>query len=111
MDRQVSQYGRTRKAVEEAIRICSDEGVLKEYLNSRKKEVIDVMITLFSQEYAVDAYAKESREEGREEGKLQATIEMCQEIGHSYEETVARVMRKYGLQRDAAEKYMNDYWK
>ena len=127
MDQQVRQYGRTRKAVEQAIRICSDEGVLKEYLNSRKKEVIDVMITLFSQEYAVDAYAKESREEGREEGiqigreegiqigreegKLQDLIEIYQEDGYSYEETVARVMRKYGLQRDAVEEYMNKYWK
>ena len=76
-----------------------------------KSEVPDLKIEIFSQAYAVEMYAKESREEGREEGKLQAKIEMCQEIGHSYEETVARVMRKYGLQRDVAEKYMNDYWK
>ena len=35
------------------MRICKSEGVLREYLESRKKEVIDIMITLFGQEYAV----------------------------------------------------------
>ena len=36
--------------------------MLKEYLESREKEVVDIMITLFGQEYAVEAYAASERQ-------------------------------------------------
>ena len=47
---QVRAYGRTRKAVEETIRICQDEDVLKEYLERQREEVIDIMLALFDEE-------------------------------------------------------------
>ena len=47
MDEQIQKYGRTRKAVEETIRICRNRSVLVEYLQEREKEVFDIMITLF----------------------------------------------------------------
>ena len=42
-------FGRSKTAVEETICICKSEGVLKEYLESREKEVVDIMIILFGQ--------------------------------------------------------------
>ena len=42
-------HGRTEQAVRETIRICKDRNVLKEYLESREKEVIDMMVTLFDE--------------------------------------------------------------
>ena len=59
LDQQIEKFGRTKTVAEETIRICKSEGVLREYLESREKEVIDIMITLFGQEYAVEAYAEE----------------------------------------------------
>ena len=47
---QVQIYGRSRKAVEETIRICQDEDILKEYLERQRAEVIDMMLALFDQE-------------------------------------------------------------
>lgn len=47
-DDQVKLYGRVRFAVEEIIRICQDKNVLREYLESRKKEVITIMNTLLT---------------------------------------------------------------
>ena len=38
---QVRIHGRTRKAVEETIRICQNEDVLKEYLERQREEVMD----------------------------------------------------------------------
>ena len=61
------KHGKTRAAAEEAIRICKNRGVLVDYLNSREKEVIDIMIMLFDQEYAVKQYGKAQKEEGRDE--------------------------------------------
>ena len=69
MDDQVKILGRTQEAAIEAIRICCDRGVLKDYLKEREKEVITIMITLFNQEYATQQYGKAQKEEGRAEGE------------------------------------------
>ena len=55
---QVSIYGRTRKAIQEAIRICKDRNVLKEYLESKEKEVVNMMMELYDQEEVMRSYIK-----------------------------------------------------
>ena len=52
-------HGRTRKAVQETIRICKDRDVLREYLSSREKEVASIMMALFDQEKAVEQFGYE----------------------------------------------------
>lgn len=52
-------YGNTRQAVTETIRICKDRNVLKEYLESKEQEVVDIMMTLFDDEQILKAYAKD----------------------------------------------------
>ena len=56
--KQTSIYGRSRKAIQEAIRICKNRNVLKEYLESREKEVIDMMMDLYDQEEVMRSYVK-----------------------------------------------------
>ena len=77
---QVKQQGRTREAVLETIRICKDRKILKEYLESREKEVVDIMMTLFDQEYAVERYGDEKKAEGIAEGTIKAKREMTYEL-------------------------------
>ena len=76
---QTALYGRTREAVLETIRICKDANILKEYLESREKEVISIMMTLFDQEYAVERYGDEKKAEGiilgRAEGRAEGITE------------------------------------
>lgn len=60
-DEQVKKYGLTVEAVREAIRICKDRDVLKEYLSGRESEVVDIMLTLFGQEEVWDMHVR-SRE-------------------------------------------------
>ena len=72
---QVKQQGRTREAVLETIRICKDRKILKEYLEGREKEVVDIMMTLFDQEYAVERYGDEKKAEGIAEGKAKGLAE------------------------------------
>ena len=71
-------YGRTRKAVLETIHICKDQDVLAEYLKDREKEVVDIMMTLFEQEYAVERYGDEKRAEGRAEGRKEMALSLFQ---------------------------------
>ncbi len=47
---QVKRYGRSREAVTETIRICKDRNLLREFLESREKEVVSIMMTLFDEE-------------------------------------------------------------
>ena len=54
LDDQYRRYGRTRKAIEETIRLCKDKNVLRKYLDEREGEVIDMMVTLFDQETVLE---------------------------------------------------------
>ena len=67
-------HGRTKEAVRETIRICKDRDVLREYLSSREKEVVSIMMSLFDQERAVEQFGYEKRQEGREEGREEGRI-------------------------------------
>ena len=60
---QVKLYGRTTEALREMIRICKEQDVLKEYLEAREKEVIDIMATLFDQETVLNAWKYEMMQE------------------------------------------------
>lgn len=56
---QRKKYGQTRTTITETIRICKDRNVLKEYLESKESEVIDMMMTLFDDDYILEAYARD----------------------------------------------------
>ena len=55
---QASIHGRTRKAIQEAIRICKDRNVLKEYLESKEKEIVNMMMELYDQEEVMRSYIR-----------------------------------------------------
>ena len=65
---QYQKYGRTEKAIREAIRICKDKNVLREYLESREKEVVNIMNLLFDEEYIMAAHDKTVRQAGYNQG-------------------------------------------
>ncbi len=77
---QVALYGRTLTAAKEIIRICRDRNLLKEYLGEREKEVEEIMLTLFDQEYIWNLERESIRAEGRNEGiwenKTQTVLKM-----------------------------------
>ena len=109
-DEQIKIYGRKKSAVENTIRICQNEGVLREYLEDRKKEVISIMITLFDQKYNVEAYAREQKEEGIEQGKIQGIIETCRYFGASLNDVINMVAKKFNFSKEKAEEYVNEFW-
>ena len=55
-------YGVTKKAITETIRICKNRNVLKEYLENKEQEVVDMMMTLFDDEQILKAYVKDIEE-------------------------------------------------
>ncbi len=87
--------GNAEKGVKEIIRRCESENVLTTFLESRKKEVFDIMVTLFDEEWVSKMYEKELREEAREEG--------C-EVERS--RTLKNLMKNLGLSKEDALKAM-----
>ncbi len=55
---QIAIHGRSQKAVLEAIRICRDRNVLAEYLGSKEKEVMDIMMVLYDEQEIMKSYVE-----------------------------------------------------
>ena len=55
---QIAIHGRSQKAVMEAIRICKDRNVLAEYLGSKEKEVVDIMMVLYDEQEVMKSYVE-----------------------------------------------------
>ena len=72
-DKQVQKYGRTRKAVEETLKICRDQNVLKEYL--AEEEAATIMFTLLDEQKAKKFWEEELLQEGRAEGRAEGRVE------------------------------------
>ncbi len=71
LDMQVKKYGRTKKTIEETIRICSDKDILKEYLEAHRKEVVDIMTQLYDREREMGLYVKEERQDAARKSTLE----------------------------------------
>ena len=85
---QEKKYDRTRKAISETIKICSDENVLKKYMKERESEVSSIMLSMFDVEKELELYLKaETKEiadkrkaEGRAEGEQQRAIAVAKKM-------------------------------
>ena len=104
---QMKKYGRTRKAVEETIRICIDKNVLADYLAERKVEVMDIMTTLFDEEEVSRRYYLRVEREATERGRKESSKEIAKNMfgdGISYEKISAYT----GLSVSEIEKIVSD---
>ena len=63
--------------------ICKNQDVLKEYLENREKEVVDIMMTLFDDEYILRTYiaseVKEASEKAAKKAAKEATEKAAKE--------------------------------
>jgi len=116
-DSQRKLYGATQKAIDETLKKCMEEDILTPFLASRKKEVLDIMVTLFDQEkiWEIHDYnvAKDARQEGLEKGReesLCTMITMLQELSLSQETVIQKLISKFGLAPHVAEKKVKQYW-
>ena len=82
---QMRKYGRTRKAVTEAIRICKDRNVLREYLSSKESEVVDIMMVLYDEEEIMRSYV----ESERYDEKIETAKRLLQMKKFSYDDIAA----------------------
>ena len=106
LNEQVKIHGRTRKAIEETIKICKDRNVLKDYLESRSKEVIDIMIALYDEQEVMDRYVANEKKES----EIKATVNTCQRFGKDLSEAINEIINQFGLSAASAETKAKEYW-
>ena len=56
-------------AIIQAVKICIDKNVMKEFLEKNSSEVINMLFTEFDMNTAKEIWKEEAREEGRKEGR------------------------------------------
>lgn len=78
-----------RRQILEAIRICKDRNVLKEYLESKEKEVVDIMMILYDEQEVMRSYVESEVYEVRHDEKIETAKRLLQMKKLSYEEVAA----------------------
>ena len=100
---QIALHGKTQKAVLDAIRICKDRNVLKEYLSSKDKEVVDIMMVLYDEQEVMKSYVEsevyESQiETARDMLQNHEPIEKIIKYSRLPEEAIIKLQREMNLQ-------------
>lgn len=98
---QVRIHGRTRKAVEETIRICQNEDVLKEYFERQREEVMDMMLTLFDQETLMKNHDASVERRTREEERVSS----IRNVMNNLKTTAEKAMDILGIPASEQERY------
>lgn len=98
--------GDSRRAVTEAIRICKDKNILKAYLEDREKEVVDIMVTLYSQEEAVEQYVISKQFES----EIKSAVQSCRDFGKTVAESISYLMKRFDFSETRSQKEVEKYW-
>ena len=75
LDRNNKQYGYTKKSINDTIKYCIENNILKDYLTEYKKEVYNIMTSVYDQKTATDMYGNERYATGLVEGKAEGRAE------------------------------------
>lgn len=113
-------YGmKAQEAVEEAVDECISNDILADILRKNRGEIVDSILTEWDEDDFIEGVKEDSKNEGIKigeergefKGKIETTIEMCQEFHISKEDTLDRIIKKFSLKEEDAKKYMKKYWK
>ena len=72
---QIAIHGRTEKAILETLRICIEQGVLKEYFIEERQEVINMLRSLFDDETILRNHINAERRDEREKNLFKYVAE------------------------------------
>ena len=74
LDKNNKEYGYTKKSINETIKYCIEHNILKDYLNEYKKEVYNIMTSVYDQKTATDMYGNERYATGLATGMQQGIV-------------------------------------
>lgn len=106
LNEQIMLHGRTKTAVRETIRICKDSNVLKEYLESKESEVVDIMMQLYDQEEIMRVHDMRIR---RDSG-IMNVVAVLKGMGVSFVEVVDKIAGQFNMSQERARTEVEEYW-
>ena len=90
---QMKQYGRTRETIMETIRICKDKNVLREYLQSREKEVVSIMLAMYAEKEILREYIEYEKYHAAEEAAKKAAQEATKKATKEAKENAIKMIK------------------
>ena len=117
MNEMRQKYGNTLEAVKAIIEKCLEEGILVDFLTSRREEVQTIMTNLFDDEtimrnhdYQIEQKAEQAGvAKGIEQG-ICALVSTVKKLSQSRDTAIEMVMEQFGLQKQAATDKVAQYW-
>ncbi len=85
---QRKKHGKSEDAANGILRACFEEGILTPFLEKWEREVRDIMITLFDQEYATRMFEWEAEERGQRTGYANALRDLMASTGWPLEKAL-----------------------
>ncbi len=102
-DEQMKIHGEDRaRGIAETFRICTQQDVLKEYLEGNRSEVEKIMMTMVSPEYLREAEEKTER--------IRGAVEMGRDLGHSDSDIIASLVRRFHITPEYAQNCLDTEW-
>ncbi len=87
--------GRTLEALAETLKNCEKRGILKEYLETRRGEIMDIYTTLFDQEFVINRHirseCRKAEELGEARGETRGEIIAYKNLGLSVDDIAERM--------------------
>lgn len=112
----VRQYAKMlplEEAVSRSVDECIKEGILAEFLQEQKAEVIAMSIFEYNEETELKKIREAEYELGLEEGRqhgMKVLIETCRELGCAREEAVRRLTDQFSVSCKEAEELVKKFW-
>lgn len=82
--KQIREYAKSmdiESAVRKAVADCIKEGILKDFLEENRAEVIEMSILEYDEEKALRFAREDGKVEGKIEGKIESILELLDELG------------------------------
>ncbi|MBQ7528401.1 hypothetical protein IJT10_00660 [bacterium] len=123
--REVKTNGFNEQTVCRIVSICQLQDVLKDYLENRRVELMNMIAYLHDQDQVFKMQIDEARQEAKQEAmkearqeamkealnnEISSIIETCKSFGKSVSETVDYITSKYKLTPKEAESRVNKCW-
>ena len=68
-------------------------------------------MTLFDQDKAMEMYTKEIERKSEARGAIKGAVEVYQELGTSFADTIKMIAKKFGFTLEKSEDQVKTYWK
>ena len=104
LDKNNKEYGYTKKSITQTIDYCIKNKILKDYLIENKKEVYNIMTSIYDQKTATEMYGREQFIEGVQQGMQQG---IQQGIQQGEIEAFIKIYKKGMIKANEAARMLN----